>query len=288
MRYLTGLIILIFIHSCASRNQEIVRDENGAIIYKCKLKRGVRHGKCYHYFPDGTIMVINSWVKGVRDGERIEYFENGNVMSKAMWKNGKLNGEAVDYFENGNIKITGMFIDGKQYGKFFEYFENGGKKTRSYFINNNLMFTEFYDEEGRVEKEHHYITINDRLTLNGQVIYDMDNAENYPDNVNFEETWHARIFADRDTVEYGSFVEYEVDWMCEEGTYVLAFTGNIDHNFNLIDSASMKQVDLENKNRFYPTNFKSDTLRVIFRFRKDGEVAIRSHLEEVFVVNPAR
>ena len=76
--------------------------------------------------------------------------------------------------------------------------------------------------------------------------------------------------------------------MCGDDIYVLAYTGNIDHNFK-IDSASLKQVDLENKNRFYPVNLKSDTLRVIFRFRKKREsIMTLSFLEEVFVVNPAR
>jgi len=283
--YLYLFIVLILMHSCASKNQEIVRNETGNVILKCNTKNGVRHGKCYEYYPNGAVKVISSWAAGVRDGESIDYFENGEVYVIMLWKAGKQNGKQVVYFENGNISMTSMWKDGKMDGECFQYYENGGEQIKSYYINDDRMFDEFYDEEGRVVKEHHYITINNELRTIGVVTYDTDNAGNYPENINFQQTWLAWIFANNDTIDYGSFVEYEVDWMCSDDYYVLAYTGNIDHNFNLIDPASMKEVDLENKNRFYPAHTGTDTLRVIFRFRKEGETfATLSLLEKVFTV----
>jgi len=254
--------ILILIQSCVSENKEIVRDENGNIILKCELKNRVRYGKCFEYYPSGTVTRVSNWVAGDQEGETIEYFVNGSIKSTVMW-NGKTDGECVDYFENGNIK------------------------QRAYVTNGQPSKVEFYDENGRMQKVNYYILINQKSRLNGVVVLDVDNAENYPYNVNFQKTSFAKIFAEHDTIDYGSFAEYEAQWMCNEDYYISAITGKIDHNFNVVDSSSLKSVDLDNKNRFYPSNFKSDTLRVLFLFEeiKDGEhFGFESYLEKVFTI----
>ena len=105
-------------------------------------------------------------------------------------------------------------------------------------------------------------------------------------NVILEKTRWAQIEADRDTIDYGGFAEYYFNWLSNEP--VIAYTGNIDHNFNVIDSTSLKTVDLDNKNRFYPSHLKTDTLRVIFKFvKRENRKFIITHetfLEEVFTV----
>jgi len=281
-------IILILLHSCASNNQKIEKDENGNIFRKCELKKGVRHGKCYHYYPNGTIKVISYWVNGVRDGESIEYFENGGVHSTQMWKDNKQHGERVDYFENGMIKQTSMWKDDKSDGEVVDYFENGNIESKTFFINGQIKEIEFYDEEGRLVKHAFYIILNGQSKLNGLLVYASHDADGNPDNIIWRKTAYAEIFTEKDTVDYGSFVEYEINWWGGiPGNYVGAMAGNYDHNFNLIDPASMKEVDLDNKNQFYPANLGTDTLRIIFDFFKheDGkEKVFSSHLEKVFTV----
>jgi len=255
--------VLILIHSCISNNQEIARDKNGNIILKCELKNGVRHGNCYQYYPNGAILVIGKWIEGVREGESITYFENGNIQSTSMWKDDKLDGE------------------------YFEYFENGGVKETIYYIKGQPRRHEYYDENSRLQKVYDFIIINNKSQLNGHVVYDTNNASNYPYNINFQKTMHAQIFADRDTIDYGNFAEYEVQWICSNEHYVSAVTGNIDHHFNVVDSASLKEVDLRNINRFYPSHLKTDTLRILFQFLKneDGKIIIiETCLEEIFTV----
>jgi len=254
-------IILTFLHSCASNNQKIEKDENGNIISKCEIKNGVRHGKCYHYYPNGAIEIISSWIEGVQDGETIVYFENGVVKQTSLWKDDKVDGEVVNYFENGNIE------------------------SKNFYINGQIKEIEFYDEEGRLVKHVFYIILNGQSTLNGLLVYASHDADGNPDNIIWSKTAYAEIFTERDTIDYGSFVEYEINW--GGGDYVGAMAGNYDHNFNLIDSASMKEVDLDNKNRFYPAHLGTDTLRIIFDFFKheDGkEKVFSSHLEKVFTV----
>jgi len=242
---ISTLICGLIVTSCGSK-QEIIRDENGNIILKCELKNGVRHGKCYQFYPNGAIKEISSLVAGIREGKSIEYFENGS------------------------------------------------KKVCSYYVNDFLMQKEVYDECGRVQEECHYITVNNQSRLNGVVFFDTDSACNYPYNINFQKTLYAEIFPDSDTVVYGSFVEYEVKWMCSEAHWVGAIKNNstffIDHNFNQSGSSTFasKRVDIENKNRFYPSNKETDTLRIIFYFSriKEGNVIeeLESYLEKVFTV----
>ena len=123
-------LFLILTHSCVSKNEEIVRDEKGNIIFKYELKNGVRHGKCYQYYLNGTIATISNWVKGVQEGETISYYENGSIKQSSMWKENKANGECIDYYENGTIKV------------------------KQYVINDQPTKREFYDEDGRLEKIH--------------------------------------------------------------------------------------------------------------------------------------
>lgn len=233
------VIILAFMHSCTSKNQEVVRDENGNIFLKCELKKGVRYGKCYQYYPNGNIWVISRWVAGFQDGETIEYFETGKIKRKSIFTKG----QPIEH--------------------------------------------ELYDDAGRLMKKAFYIIINRQSKLNGLMVFDTNNADKFPDNINFKETTFAQIFADKDTIDYGGFAEYEVEWICSTEHYAGAFVGNFDHNFNMVDTSSMKEVDLENKNRFYPANLGTDTLRIIFDFMKieDGkERVFTTRLEKVFTV----
>jgi len=287
MRYYTVIFILIILNSCISRKQEIIRDENGVVISKCELKNGFRHGICYHYYPNGSIEGISSWNKGVQDGETIEYYENGNVRSTTMIKGGKQDGICINYYENGNVHITSMWKEGKLNGERVEYYENGNIKERGNGVNGQPIEIEYYDEHGRLQKVYDYIVINHKSKLNGIVVYDVDNANNYPYNIKHQESTAAQIFAVRDTIEYGSFMEYKVRYACSLDHWIYAYTGKIDQNFNVLDDSTIKEVDLENLNRFYPTNLGTDTLRVVFEFMKyenGSSLLFECYLEKVFTV----
>jgi len=257
------VIFLTLMYSCVFKKHEIVRDENGNIILKCNLENGVRHGKCFEYFSNGNVKGVYSWIAGVWDGEAIEYFENGNVKSTSMWKDNQQDGEFIWYYENGNIESKALYVNGQ------------------------IIEQEFYDEEGRLIKRGFYIILNRQSKLNGLLVFASHDTDGNPDKLNFQESAFAAIFADKDTVDYGGFVEYEIEWVCSTEHYAAAFTGIYDHNFNVVDTSTLKEVDLESKNRFYPTNFGTDTLRIIFDFMKieDGKEKIfTSYLEKVFTV----
>ena len=280
-------LFLILTHSCISEKREIVRDKNGNIVLKCELKNGVRHGKCFEYYPCGTVIRVSSWVAGLMDGEMIEYFENGQKKTVSMWKNDKVNGENIEYFECGKIKETSMWENGKLNGEHVIYFENGGIKVRSFYINDNRTEVQFYDDENRLLEVYYFMNVNHESILNAAVFYDNDNERDYPNNINLDKTVYAEIFSYQDTIEYGGFAEYELNWICGKGYYVGAVTGNIDHNFNVVDTTSLIELDFNSKNKFYPSNMETDTLRVIFEFMKieKGERHIfTTYLEKVFKI----
>ena len=281
-------IVLILIQSCVLRNQEIIRDENGNVILKCELKKGVRHGTCYAYYPNGNIRVISSWIAGFQDGETIEYFENGSIHVTTMLQSGKQHGQRVAYYKNGIVNATSMWKDNQQDGETISYDENGNFESKIIFINGQIKEIEFYDKEGRLVKHAFYIILNGQSTLNGLLVFASHDADGNPDEIIWSKTAYAEIFTERDTIDYGSFVEYEINWWGGiPDDYVGAMAGNYDHNFNLIDSTSLKIIDLDNKNRFYPAHLGTDTLRIIFDFFKheDGkEKVFSSHLEKVFTV----
>ena len=147
---------------------------------------------------------------------------------------------------------------------------------------------------GRLQEEYHYITINNQSRLNGKLIYDTNSTCDFPHNVDLNETLYAEIFADNDTVDYGSFVEYRVRWLCSEEHWVGGIKNNstffIDRNFNQSGHSTFasKNVDVENKNKFYPSNKQSDTLRIIFGFSRveNGNIIddLDIYLEKVFTV----
>ena len=99
--------IIILLSECVNK-QEIVRDENGNIIFKCELKNGVRHGKCYHYYSNGNIRMTYNWIKGVINGECSEYFENGNIKVSSYFVNGLLIEEEF-YDEDGRVRQVDFY-----------------------------------------------------------------------------------------------------------------------------------------------------------------------------------
>ena len=282
------IIILTLTLSCMSKKHEIVRDENGNICLKCELKKNVRHGTCYQYYPNGAIWVISNWIAGFQDGETIEYFENGSIHVKTMLQIGQQHGKRVEYFENGIIKATSMWKDNQQDGESFTYYENGRIESKILYINGLLTEIEFYNEDGKLEKHAFYKILNRQSVLNGILVFASHDAGGNPDKIISRETAYAEIFTERDTIYNGSFIEYEIEWWGgPPGGHVGAIVSNYDHNFKEVDPSSTKEIDVKRINRFYPTNLGTDTLRIIFHFMKiedEKEKVFKSHLEKVFTV----
>jgi antitoxin component YwqK of YwqJK toxin-antitoxin module len=155
---------LILMYSCVSENKEFIKDENGVIILKCELKNGIREGKCYEYYPNGTTKSTSSWIAGVQNGKRIEYFENGSMRETSMWVDGKLDGESLVYSNGEHIHWVRQFMDGKPFGIWIQYSEGFPISSIQYAIvkDERHWMNQWwaYDSFGQVKKEEsHYFSI---------------------------------------------------------------------------------------------------------------------------------
>jgi hypothetical protein len=234
------------------------------------------------YYPDGRLWLLYESIPNSLKHRVTEYDTLGNVIS-ITFNNTEQRLDSIGYYydKEGNLKATINFANGQRTGEAKWYYPNGQLKESAYLINDQEAGEhEFYDKDGRLLKVYFYKIINHMSKLNGILIYDNEN------NINSQKSQYAEIVADQDTINYESCAEYKIEWVCSDNTYVRALTGNIDHNFNVIDSSSLKQVDLDNKNKFYPfVNLKTDTLRVIFELKeiKDEKVYMgRFFLDKFF------
>lgn len=158
------VMALIITYSCVSDNVEIVKDKNGKISFKCELENGLREGKGYEYYPDGTIRTVSNWIAGVQNGELIEYFDNGKIQQFSMWKDGKLNGEAVEYSNKGYIHMIKQYTEGIPNGLWIKYYEGVPMHTIQYVVAKDYQQYAnqwwVYDWSGNVKKEDsHYYSI---------------------------------------------------------------------------------------------------------------------------------
>ena len=179
-----------------------------------------------------------------------------------------------------------MYKAGEREGEFLWYFETGGIETKMLFINGRGKGLKSFDEDGNMKEMHEYIYLTDEPQLNRKMVFNTGSVGTHFSDAIVEESDWVQIDAAADTVYLGDFAEYELQWL-SDADYVSALTGNFDHKFNVIDSTSLKRIDLDNKNRFYPAHLGTDTIRIIFDFFKheDGkEKVFSSHLEKVFTV----
>ena len=194
-----------------------------------------------------------------------KYFdEQGRLIATACYKNGKRNGESRWYYPDGQLEQSVSFIDNQRTGNH-NFYNNGKLRQISFFK-----------------------IINGQSFLNAALAYDKN------DSIITEESHYAEIYTEQDTIRYGDCVDYEIGWICEKDVYVRALTGNIDANFTIRDSSTLKQVNLDAINCYTPVHYGLDTLRIIFEYKQhkviDGhkqEYRGKTCLDHVFYVIPS-
>jgi hypothetical protein len=232
------------------------------------------------YYPNGQLWLLYERVPDISRQKVTEYDTKGNVISITFDNlNHQIDSIGRYYYDNGNLKAIINFINGQKEGEAKWYYPSGQLKETAYFINDQISDEhDFYNEDGYLVRTAFYKIVNHLSRLNGILVYDKD------ESVIHQESEYAEIIAEPDTLCIDGYVEYKIGWVCSTDTYVRALTGNIDHNFNVTDSSSLRLVDLDNINKFYLSE-KEDTLRVIFEVKqeKNGRVYMeRFYLDKVF------
>lgn len=148
--------------------------DNGKIKEEFDLKNGVISGEFKTYYETGQIKSLNTYLSGEQVGEEKEWHENGNLKKtitidtntkerkkEYYYENGQMSklehtdanderkGEYKEWYQNGHLKEQSTFIgNSERAGDWLEFYENGGKKLEAEFKNGEVLFRNYWNEQG--------------------------------------------------------------------------------------------------------------------------------------------
>jgi len=85
-------------------------DNSNSVREVRSLHLGKRHGLCFEWYPDGTLLEESTWQHGVKHGVTQRWYENGERQSQSQWDCGQLSGESLKWWSNGNL-LESMHYD---------------------------------------------------------------------------------------------------------------------------------------------------------------------------------
>ncbi|HRW96813.1 MAG TPA: hypothetical protein P5104_04725 [Bacteroidales bacterium] len=134
-------------------------DQNGKLISASKWLDGEKQEEVSElaklevvrdYYPDGKVMIFQTFKNGIPHGIRREYSQEGEIVSGAVYENGKRiaegitgqdgvrNGPWKDFYSTGELRAEGAYKNGEKSGKWKFYHRNG-----------NIEQTGEFDQHGR-------------------------------------------------------------------------------------------------------------------------------------------
>ncbi len=134
-------------------------DQNGKLITASKWLDGEKQEDVDElaklevvrdYYPDGKVMIFQTFKNGVPHGVRREFSEEGEIVAGYVYENGKRiaegitgqdgvrNGPWKDFYSTGQLRAEGLYQDGQQVGKW-----------KFYHLNGTLEQTGEFDRQGR-------------------------------------------------------------------------------------------------------------------------------------------
>jgi len=138
-------------------------DETGKLIATSKWLEGEKQENAVElvkldvvkdYYPDGSVMAMQTFRNGVAQGVRRDFDREGNIVSGAFFEDGEKVGEGITledgvrngdwklYYNNGALKAEGVYENGIKVGVWKFFHPNG-----------ELEQTGRYDKKGRLQGE---------------------------------------------------------------------------------------------------------------------------------------
>ena len=104
----------------------------------------------YHYFKDGSWVVLRGKTFFKEDGFSYGYHPNGQLKMKGFFKRGKENGLQYTFYSNGNKHCECNYSDGKREGISLIYWDNGQLFSKEEYRNGLLwQIFERYQKDGQ-------------------------------------------------------------------------------------------------------------------------------------------
>ena len=126
----------------------LVYHENGQLRFVENYKKGKKEGIWKGYFENGDLSFKKSYKDGKKVGESVSYHENGQLWQIANWKDGKPEGPWRMYYDSGQLWMKGNWKERKKDGLWERYYENGQLKMKENYKDGNLIFSEYFNEDG--------------------------------------------------------------------------------------------------------------------------------------------
>lgn len=191
MQYLVIILSLVII-GCSNINtkitHEITHHKNGRIENDIILVNGVRNGKIFSYYADGTLAVKGHLKNDMRDRKWYFYDEDTkNISAIENYKKGKLEGKQLYYYPNGKLKLSGSYKDDIRVGFWEMYDEDGKLEAQNIFLEGEkVVSVALYHKNGKilclgVVKNNLKDGIWKYFDENGKILYDVEYREGIRD-----------------------------------------------------------------------------------------------------------
>lgn len=125
----------------------------GDLIAKESYDMGIRQGKFYRYYPDGTLSDEKTYKDDKLNGPWRRFYPSGNPRIEAMYKNGKRHGLFQTYFENGRVQISGAYNMDQRDKSWIFYLDDGKEDYRMEYNKGKPQNPELLEERQRKEFE---------------------------------------------------------------------------------------------------------------------------------------
>jgi antitoxin component YwqK of YwqJK toxin-antitoxin module len=127
---------------------------DGSLMAVETYREGSLNGKSVNYFPDGIISSIENWKEDLQEDSAWYFHRNGKIFRKGRYEQGVYQGEWLAWFPNGTLEQKGGYLDGLPHGPYLNWFENGFLKEEGFYFSGRKegqFIFYFPDREGRVQ-----------------------------------------------------------------------------------------------------------------------------------------
>jgi len=108
------------------------------------------------YYDDGTIRGKIPLKKGIREGRAYSYYPNGSKKSEIYYVNGEVDGTSRGWYDNGKLKGKETIRNGVRHGYRKSYYKSGAKKEVVLYENGEPVEINMYHEDGSALYEKDY------------------------------------------------------------------------------------------------------------------------------------
>ena len=159
-------------------------DEAEVLQESINFSNGIVNGERSLYYPNGQVMISESYIEGYFSGPYRSFFESGNKNEEGRYSENQMVGEWKFYFDlpENPLKESVQFVDNVENGPFREYHENGQLKAEGTYKDEfeDGLFRE-YDDRGNLIKEIEYqdgrLTTYKEFDANGNLVKESDYSD---------------------------------------------------------------------------------------------------------------